>query len=381
MERALLNDAIALLERVNDDLSAVSLSRAQASELLVRYARAEKLASYGRTVLARRVGDARAVAKVTGTPVTAVRRSIDTARVLEASPVLDEAMRSARVSADQAHEIARAETASPGVAAGLVEKAATSSFGSLKDETRRIRLDAQAGDSLASRQREARSVRHWVTDLGMVHLEADLEPHVGARLVNRLEHAARASDAPRRDQRLADALGTLITTDATTGSSGRTELVVLVSHEVAERGWTGVRAGEYCKVPGIGPISPQAARDLASDAFITAIITDGEDLRELKRWTRHIPIGVRIALSLGDPPGFDGLACVDCGARLGLEYDHQVPFSAGGETSLENLGLRCEPCHLAKTRLEHENGTLKPTRKPTGPRPATRIGSRPNAPP
>jgi 5-methylcytosine-specific restriction endonuclease McrA len=213
----------------------------------------------------------------------------------------------------------------------------------------------------------------------MVRLEATLEPHVGARLVTRLEHSAKDSDAVTREQRLADALETL-TTD-TPGSSGKTELVVLVSHEVAQRGWTSVRAGEQCKVPGVGPISAQAARDLATDAFITAIVTDGQDLRELKRWTRHIPVGVRIALSLGDPPGFDGLSCVDCGARLGLEYDHQVPFAAGGPTSLENLGLRCQRCHHAKTRRDHQNVNLKPNRAPTTPKPKTRTGPLQNAPP
>jgi 5-methylcytosine-specific restriction endonuclease McrA len=82
------------------------------------------------------------------------------------------------------------------------------------------------------------------------------------------------------------------------------------------------------------------------------VFYDGIDLRHFKRWTRHIPAPVRIALSLGDPPDFDGPRCVDCGNRFRLEFDHLEPYAAGGSTSLTNLGPRCPPCHEKKTAAD-----------------------------
>ena len=71
-----------------------------------------------------------------------------------------------------------------------------------------------------------------------------------------------------------------------------------------------------CKIPGVGPIHPQVARRIAGDAFLSGVLYDGKDLRQIRRWSRHIPVEVRTALNLGDPPAFDGIACVDCGNRF-----------------------------------------------------------------
>ena len=135
---------------------------------------------------------------------------------------------------------------------------------------------------------------------------------------------------------------------------------MLVSHEVAKRGWTDVREGEVCKIPGVGPVSPETARQITADAFINGVIYDGKDLREFKRWTRHIPVEVQEALELGDPPEFDGVACTDCGNRFRTEFDHIEPRAARGPTSKSNLGPKCWPCHHAKTERDRKAGKLKP---------------------
>jgi hypothetical protein len=44
----------------------------------------------------------------------------------------------------------------------------------------------------------------------------------------------------------------------------------------------------------------------------------------------------------------DGGACVDCGSRERLEYDHIVPVSRGGANTARNIELRCEPCNRKK---------------------------------
>jgi hypothetical protein len=81
-------------------------------------------------------------------------------------------------------------------------------------------------------------------------------------------------------------------------------------------------------------------------------VYDGTELRHLKRSARHVPEQVRVALDLGESPGFDGPKCVDCGRRYCLEVDHQQPFAAGGPTSVGNSRCRCPNCHEPKTHSD-----------------------------
>ena len=160
---------------------------------------------------------------------------------------------------------------------------------------------------------------------------------------------------------LADAVAEiLLGSAAVKGRATRPELVVLVSHEVAKRGWKDVRPGETCKIPGVGPVAPQVAKEIAQDAFLSGVFYDGTDLRHFKRFGAHIPIEVAIALELGDPPGFDGVRCVDCGNRFRTEFDHVEPRGTKGPTSKGNLKPRCRSCHQAKTERDRKAGKLKP---------------------
>jgi 5-methylcytosine-specific restriction endonuclease McrA len=88
------------------------------------------------------------------------------------------------------------------------------------------------------------------------------------------------------------------------------------------------------------------------------VFYDGRDLRHLRRWTRHAPIEVLIALELGHPPAFDGIACTDCGKRFRTENDHVEPHVAHGPASTANLKPRCWSCHRAKTERDRKAGKL-----------------------
>ena len=362
-----VDDAIELLEKANADLAPELLTRDAARRLLEAYARAEKLASFGKAALTRKIDDASEVAKITGTSVGKARETVATGKVMGTSDELSDALQHGDVSLDQAARIAVAEEAAPGSARDLIEVAKKGSFTVLTDAARRVKLDADQHHDLGARQRAARSARSHIDELGMIHINLALEPHVGTPIVNRAEaEASRLYRKANKDgtrepfeRHLADAYAALLA-GAGTGKSRRPELVVLVSHGVAKRGWKDVKEGEVCKIPGIAPVPPGVARDIGRDAFLTGVFFDGTDLRHTKRWSRTPPVEVLLALELGEPPAFDGIKCTDCGNRFRTENDHVEPHVARGPASTGNLKPRCRPCHRAKTERDRKAGKLRP---------------------
>jgi 5-methylcytosine-specific restriction endonuclease McrA len=366
MKEAWLDEAIALLEKANADLEPELVTYPDARRLLEAYARAEKLATFGVAALARKLDDASEVARMTGTSAGKAKAVVATGKALRASEELSAALEHGEISLDQATEIARTEEASPGAAAELLAIADKEPFHVLKDKARKLKLEAEQYQDLFSRQRLARSARSHSDELGMVHIHLALEPHVGSPIVSRAEaQAARLARKAKVEGEkepfechLADAYAALLSGSGK-GPAKRPELVVLVSHEVAKRGWKDVRKGEICKIPGIGPISPKVAKTIAEDAFLSGVFYDGVDLRHFRRWSRHISVEVRLALELGPPPSFDGIACVDCGNRFRTEFDHVQPHVQGGPASNGNLRPRCWRCHQDKTRRDRLAGRLK----------------------
>jgi HNH endonuclease len=367
MPKDLVDRAIELLEKANAGLEPELMRGTDARKLMAAYGKAEKLASYGVAALARRVDDAAVVARATGISAGKAQTVLATGKVMGTSDELDFAMQQGAVSLDQATEIARAEESVPGAAKELVKLARCEAFHVLKDKARAVKLEAEQHRGLAQRQRQARSARSYSDALGMVHIRLALEPHVGTPIVTRAEaEAARLARQANKEKTiepferyLADAYALLLSGSGKTRAR-RPELVVLVSHEVAKRGWKDVRKGEHCKIPGVGPVSPQVAKEIAADAFLSGVFYDGKDLRQLRRWTRSIPTEVAIALELGEPPSFDGVACVDCGNRIRTEFDHLEPHAALGPASYDNLRPRCWHCHRAKSERDRQAGKLKP---------------------
>jgi 5-methylcytosine-specific restriction endonuclease McrA/predicted HTH domain antitoxin len=286
---------------------------------------------------------------------------VATGKTLASSDDLNLALQQGSISLDQAAEIASAEQSAPGSAAELVKVARNESFHVLKERARKTKLEAEQHRDLATRQRDARCAHGHTDEMGMVDIHLRLEPHIGTPIMARAEaeaqrlarRAKKAGNPEPFERHLADGYTALMSG----GGKGRArgaELVVLVSHEVARRGWRDVNKGEVCKIPGVGPVSPQAARAIAEDAFLSGVFYDGKDLRQLKRWGRNIPVEVGVALELGEPPEFEGITCVACGNRFRTEFDHVRPRNARGPTSHPNLKPRCWSCHQKKTACDRQ---------------------------
>jgi hypothetical protein len=202
----------------------------------------------------------------------------------------------------------------------------------------------------------------------MVHVHLALEPHVGTPILTRAEAEAqrlhraakKADKAEPFERHLADAYAKMLSGSSVKGPATRPEFVVVVSHEVAARGWKDVEPGELCEIPGVGPLSPQVAKDIAQDAFLNGVFFDGKDLRHFKRWSRNVPVEVMVALELGTPPEFDGVKCCECGIRFRPERDHLEPHIRGGPASTTNLEWKCNGCHGIKTEADRRAGKLKP---------------------
>jgi len=362
----LLSQARESLEKANANLDPELVSVEQAHHLLGAYAKVQRLAAYGETVLARRVDDAKAVAAATGTTVGKAKETLNTGKAMQGASGLDQAMRSGELSADQAAPIAKALQDNPSAEDSLLDAARTGSVHDLKERARKVSLDAQDRDDLAKRQRQARAARISRDDLGMVRISAWFEPHVGEPIARRLDAQAKRRYRQAKGAgepfaaSMADALADML--NGTGRQAPNVEMTILVSHEVACRGWTHVEDGEFCKIPGLGPISALTAKDLAQDAFLNGVFFDGTDLRQWQRFGRYKSPELRAALNLGPPPDFEGRKCVDCGNRLGLESDHVNPVANGGATSYENLRDRCWPCHRAKTEADRKAGLLNSDR-------------------
>ena len=79
---------------------------------------------------------------------------------------------------------------------------------------------------------------------------------------------------------------------------------------------------------------------IAPDAFIRALIHDADNRpinASAKR--RHPSTRQKRVVKERDQ------TCVDCGATTLLEYDHVPDFAQTGHTVVEQLQLRCAPCH------------------------------------
>src|ERR671918_2722254 len=213
-----VTEEVEILEKAIADLEPELLPVDSARDLLDEYARADKLVSYAKAVLARRIDDAAAVARAMGTSMGVAKKTLETGSALKDAPEVGSALAAGDISLDQAGEIAGAEQAKPGSATELLAVAQTESFHALSDRARRIKLEAEQHRGLGDRQREARSARSHIDELGMVDIHLRFQPHLGTPIVNRADaeatrlyrEAKKNGDAEPFERHLADAYARML---------------------------------------------------------------------------------------------------------------------------------------------------------------------------
>ena len=299
------------------------------------------------------------------TTVAAAITTLETGRRLEELPATREAVQTGSLSAVQAAEVTAAAALDPGSEGALLEAAEKESVAHLRQRCRQVIASSNRDQDADERIHRSRYLRSWLDADGAFRLDARLTGDAGAGLMSvveaqakrLIEQARRAGSKERQEAYAADALVSLAG-----GGAERPRAVVHV--HVDQRAWERghLEKGESCQVPGVGPVSVAAARRLARDGIVKAVLTEEADVRAVAHLGRTIPARVRTALEARDR------TCVvpGCDERDDLEIDHVVPYAEGGQTRLDNLARLCGWHHALKShrgwRLEGGSGCWRFTK-------------------
>lgn len=354
-----LRSAITTLERCARELQVECLDGTDAATLVDMIGRGERVCAAMKALLAKRVAETGVwregghrsashwLAEQSGVTVGVAQQAIQSARAMEELPATEAAFRSGDLSAMQAAEIAAAALEDPGAEAQLLETARTSSVKGLRDCARAVRAGAQLDDrAWADELQRTRRAHEWSDPDGAYRVDARMAPDAGARFsaawnaeIDRIfEEARRAGRHESRAAYAADALLAL----ATAGPSRTVEAKLIMDVAAIPRGHT--EPGERCELAGIGPIPVAIATKLLTDASVSLLVRDGEELHSVGRPVRTISAKLRRELEAEYPVcGVKG-----CANDRFLEIDHVVPVCEGGQTFRKNTWRICPHHHFLK---------------------------------
>jgi hypothetical protein len=353
------------LRRVLSRLEPALLSGPQAVSLVEWFATVERLAAAGKAKVAaravatnqwRRSGDRSPehwLARLSGTTVGAAKDVLDTARRLEQLPETDRAVRSGRLSPQQASAVAEAATADPHSERSLLAAAPEESLAELRGRAERVKAAARSAEDEAAREeriRRSRSLRRSTAPDGAHELHARGTAADIATFWSRLQpfvddqfKAARAEG--RREPVDAYAFDALLAMSESGGSAKpNTKVIVRVDLSAVRRGTTV--PGETCEIAGYGPIPVTEALKQMNDAFLALVLTKGRDVCTVAHLGRQFTEHQKTALEWRDPE------CVvrGCHHAVRLERDHREDWAATHTTRLWAADRLCHHHHLLKTQ-------------------------------
>ncbi len=340
-------------------------------------------------------------------------RAVRLADTLLAVPAAADALAEGRITTGHASVLAGGVSwlnrSAAAVDGSLMEAACHQSVDEFKATVARWEL-VENGDAdgrlLAARQHRNRTLSWFTRDDGMIRLQGDFAPEVGAVVTGAVhalsEHLWRTEDGRSADpgmdpagpapssvgqaaaagrrsmgQRNADALAELIRRAGSPGTSddgshgpdfpaaGRPLVDLLVSVDLARlespvpgRADGAMAAADEepgrCTTADGVALPPAAVRRLACDAGIIPVVMGAQGaVLDIGRRNRNIPTAIRKALVVRD----GGCAFPGCGRPDSWCDAHHIHHWAdGGPTSLDNLVLLCSTHHHV---IHDENWTIE----------------------
>ena len=273
------------------------------------------------------------------------RREVETASQLAQVPETLDALGVGEIPAAHAVRIAKAASEGPVDETFLVEAARSEDFGTFS-RTLRDHLHEKSrddGKSLMAKQRERRSMSFFKSpDDGMFILSGRFDPVAGNRIeaaladeVRRQRNDSDAGDQTAFDQRMADALESLVCADTGARKPHGTTLILTADWDALNQKLADARL-----VDGT-PLPVSEALRLACNAEIVPCVFDaaGQELW-VGRKHRLATEAQRAALIIRDKH------CIGCGrSAVWCEAHHIQEWLSGGRTDIDNLVLVCKSCH------------------------------------
>ena len=216
----------------------------------------------------------------------------------------------------------------------------------------RWRNERESDDDRHRRQRAATKLS-WHLDVdGMVvglfryppevfaRLQAAVDAYVARTLRGQNSPAGPSSSRkvnkwPSLAQQRADALVALIT------GGGTRILTEIILH---------IR-GDGCTLDDGTPLADSVVARLLSEAYIRVLIHDAErrPINASSRQRHPTPRQKRVVRERDR-------ACVDCGSTHLLRYDHHPDYEQTRHTIIDELELRCAPCHYKRHAKQKAKG-------------------------
>ncbi len=273
--------------------------------------------------------------------VCTAREWIRVGRRLRTLPVIADAFEANDLSYSKVRCLTRLAT--PMNEAQLVAIAATVAAGQLPRALAAWMHRTSDSAELERHQHEHRSISWRIEPDGVVTFTQRLPPLVAGAFISRLTTHVMTNrpaptsivDWPTLGQQYADAFEHMLT------EGGGRLLTELVIH---------VRADGATLDDGT-PIPLSVVERIAPDAFIRALIHDAEGRpinASAKR--RHPTTRQKRVVKERDQ------RCVDCGATTLLQYDHVPDYEQTKHTVVEELQLRCSPCHQKRHAAQQASG-------------------------
>ena len=277
------------------------------------------------------------------------REKVRVAHALKALPVVASSFASGVLSYSKVRSLTR--VARRDNERDLVEFAKRTTAARVEERCRELRCGSEASLDEATRAHACRSLRvHRDPARGVITFTLELPFETGELLDKAIDRArdSIASESPELvDDRWAAQQADAIVTMANAYLSGGSDS----SGRTSENYQVTVHVDQYALTDGNGRagLPLESVKRLCCDGDAVVMVEDehGEPL-SIGRKTRTVPTGIKRALKARDT----GCVFPGCKHKRFVDAHHVQHWSAGGETSLDNLLLLCDRHH----RLVHEGG-------------------------